>query len=96
MSNNQSNKSEIREKFMESVWIDGMVAPASPLFRSTRIPVRRWFLARLTAVFDKLIWVNPAVTQSRVVAALRDALLPKRFFGKLRAPDTERIVGRSV
>lgn len=32
--------------------------------------------------------------ESRTLAALRDALLPKLVSGELRVPDAERIVGR--
>jgi type I restriction enzyme S subunit len=35
-------------------------------------------------------------TESRTLAALRDALLPKLISGELRVPDAERIVGRAV
>jgi type I restriction enzyme S subunit len=34
--------------------------------------------------------------ESRTLAALRDALLPKLISGDLRVPDAERIVGRAV
>jgi type I restriction enzyme S subunit len=34
--------------------------------------------------------------ESRTLAALRDALLPKLIFGELRVPDAERIVGRAT
>lgn len=34
--------------------------------------------------------------ESRTLAALRDALLPKLISGELRVPDAERIVGRAV
>jgi len=32
--------------------------------------------------------------ESRALAAIRDALLPKMLSGELRVPDAERIVGR--
>ena len=35
-------------------------------------------------------------TESRTLAALRDALLPKLISGELRVPDVERIVGRAT
>jgi type I restriction enzyme S subunit len=34
--------------------------------------------------------------ENGVLAALRDALLPKLISGELRVPDAERIVGRAV
>jgi type I restriction enzyme S subunit len=34
--------------------------------------------------------------ESRTLAALRDALLPKLISGELRVPDAERIVGRAM
>jgi type I restriction enzyme S subunit len=37
-----------------------------------------------------------SVNQSRTLAALRDALLPKLISGELRVPDAERIVGRAT
>jgi type I restriction enzyme S subunit len=36
------------------------------------------------------------IQESRTLAALRDALLPKLISGELRVPDAERIVGRAV
>jgi type I restriction enzyme S subunit len=36
------------------------------------------------------------VSESRTLAALRDALLPKLISGELRVKDAERIVGRAV
>jgi hypothetical protein len=36
------------------------------------------------------------VQESRTLAALRDALLPKLISGELRVPDAERIVGRAT
>jgi type I restriction enzyme S subunit len=36
------------------------------------------------------------LSESRTLAALRDALLPKLISGELRVPDAERIVGRAV
>ncbi|MBI1918665.1 MAG: restriction endonuclease subunit S [Planctomycetes bacterium] len=40
--------------------------------------------------------ITAAVEQSRTLAALRDALLPKLISGELRVPDAERIVGRAT
>jgi type I restriction enzyme S subunit len=40
--------------------------------------------------------VQSGLEQSRTLAALRDALLPKLISGELRVPDAERIVGRTV
>jgi len=39
---------------------------------------------------------SAAINESRTLAALRDALLPKHISGELRVPDAERIVGRAV
>lgn len=39
---------------------------------------------------------NTGQQQSRTLATLRDALLPKLISGELRVPDAERIVGRAV
>ncbi|GIW81351.1 MAG: restriction endonuclease [Gemmatales bacterium] len=39
---------------------------------------------------------SSAVHESRTLAALRDALLPKLISGELRVPNAERIVGRAV
>ena len=40
--------------------------------------------------------MSAAMNQSRTLAALRDALLPKLISGELRVPDAERIVGRAT
>jgi type I restriction enzyme S subunit len=40
--------------------------------------------------------IAAAETESEVMAALRDTLLPKLISGELRVPDAERIVGRCV
>src|SRR5262249_35961544 len=40
--------------------------------------------------------IKVAKIESRTIAALRDALLPKLISGQLRVPDAERIVGRMV
>jgi type I restriction enzyme S subunit len=51
--------------------------------------------------FDKMALASvsrqsAADEESRTLAALRDALLPKLISGELRVPDAERIVGRAV
>ncbi len=38
--------------------------------------------------------LHAGIHESRTLAALRDALLPKLISGELRVPDAERIVGR--
>jgi type I restriction enzyme S subunit len=38
--------------------------------------------------------IDKSIQESRTLAALRDALLPKLISGELRVPDAERIVGR--
>jgi type I restriction enzyme S subunit len=40
--------------------------------------------------------ITVSMAQSRTLAALRDALLPKLISGELRVPDAERIVGRAT
>jgi type I restriction enzyme S subunit len=40
--------------------------------------------------------IRQGITESRTLAALRDALLPKLISGELRVPDAERIVGRAT
>lgn len=40
--------------------------------------------------------ITAAVRQSRTLAGLRDALLPKLISGELRVPDAERVVGRAT
>jgi len=40
--------------------------------------------------------INALEGESRTLAALRDALLPKLISGELRVPDAERIVGRAT
>jgi len=40
--------------------------------------------------------IHQGITESRTLAALRDALLPKLISGELRVPDAERIVGRAT
>lgn len=51
------------------------------------------FDQRVTPVFDQIL---NTLRQSRTLAALRDALLPKLISGELRVPDAEQIVGRAV
>ncbi len=51
------------------------------------------FTDRVVPEVDRII---AAIHESRTLAALRDALLPKLISGKLRVPDAERIVGRCV
>jgi type I restriction enzyme S subunit len=55
--------------------------------------VFRHFGNLVSPTFDR---IKAAMVQSRTLAALRDALLPKLISGELRAPDAERIVGRGV
>lgn len=45
----------------------------------------------VTPMFEQ---ITAGVAQSRTLAAMRDALLPKLISGELRVPDAERIVGR--
>jgi type I restriction enzyme S subunit len=57
--------------------------------------------AELFHLFGKLVAplferIKVSMAQSRTLAALRDALLPKLISGELRVPDAERIVGRAV
>ena len=40
--------------------------------------------------------VSSRTSGNPVLAALRDALLPKLISGELRVPDAERIVGRCL
>ena len=52
---------------------------------------------RHTMVFGNLIEkLRASIMQSRTLAALRDAVLPKLISGELRVPDAERIVGRCL
>lgn len=55
----------------------------------------------LLAAFERLVaplddMVECSEGESRTLAALRDALLPKLISGELRVPDAERIVSRAV
>lgn len=57
----------------------------------------REIVARFANIIDALrnrLVAN--LSQSRTLAALRDALLPKLISGELRVPDAERIVGRAT
>jgi type I restriction enzyme S subunit len=56
---------------------------------------------QVVAAFEKIaepmfLSAEKARQESRTLAALRDALLPKLISGELRVPDAERIVGRAV
>jgi type I restriction enzyme S subunit len=67
-------------------------------FLSYGIPVPS---PKLAAAFEALAKPTLDVVlllkcESRTLAALRDALLPKLISGELRVPDAERIVGRAV
>jgi len=55
--------------------------------------VSRRFDALATLLFAQ---ADKRERESRILAALRDALLPKLISGELRVPDAERIVGRCV
>jgi type I restriction enzyme S subunit len=65
-------------------------------FLSYEIPLPAAKLAsafndKVEPVLDRVLLVK---SESRTLAALRDALLPKLISGELRVPDVERIVGR--
>ena len=67
-------------------------------FLSYEIPLPAAKLAsafndKVEPVLDRVLLVK---SESRTLAALRDALLPKLISGELRVPDAERIVGRAV
>jgi type I restriction enzyme S subunit len=67
-------------------------------FRSSRMllpapEVARAFEEVATSLFDRVL---ASLHQSRMLAALRDALLPKLISGELRVRHAERIVGRMV
>jgi len=51
------------------------------------------FTGRVQPQVDRII---AAIHESRTLAALRDAFLPKLISGELRVPDAERIVGRCI
>jgi type I restriction enzyme, S subunit len=57
------------------------------------LPIFRHFGELVAPMFDR---IKAAMGQSRALAALRDALLPKLISGELRVPDAERIVGRCI
>ncbi len=54
------------------------------------------FVAFGKIILPMLQSMSATINQSRTLAALRDALLPKLISGELRVPDAERIVGRAV
>jgi type I restriction enzyme S subunit len=56
-------------------------------------PLFQHFGKVVTPMFDR---IKAAMAQSRTLAALRDALLPKLISGESRVPDAERIVRRAV
>jgi type I restriction enzyme S subunit len=67
-------------------------------FLSYEIPLPAAKLAsafndKVEPVLDRVLLVK---SESRTLAALRDALLPKLISGELRVPDAERIVGRAT
>jgi type I restriction enzyme S subunit len=67
-------------------------------FLSYEIPLPAAGLAcafndKVEPILDRVLLLKK---QSRTLAALRDALLPKLISGELRVPDAERIVGRAV
>ena len=49
------------------------------------------FTKQFKPIIDR---IHQGIQESRTLAALRDALLPKLISGELRVPDAERIVGR--
>jgi type I restriction enzyme S subunit len=63
-----------------------------PIVVPTKV-VRDRFDNTCAPFFEKLLANHK---ESRTLAALRDALLPKLISGELRVPDAERIVGRAV
>ncbi len=80
---------------------DGGAYPAVPpeviAVRPAVIPANEDVLS----AFEKLaqpLFLKAETTrkESRALAALRDALLPKLISGELRVPDVERIVGRAI
>jgi type I restriction enzyme S subunit len=56
-------------------------------------PLFQHFGNLVTPMFDRIKF---DAEESRTLAALRDALLPKLISGELRVPDAERIVGRAI
>lgn len=55
--------------------------------------VAQAFTSRVRPCVDRII---AAIYESRTLAALRDALLPKLISGELRVKDAERFLERSV
>jgi type I restriction enzyme S subunit len=68
------------------------VVAATPIVR----PPDKVLVRFSQAVGPILAKVAQNERESRTLAALRDALLPKLISGELRVPDAERIVGRCV
>ncbi|MGH8678611.1 MAG: restriction endonuclease subunit S, partial [Burkholderiales bacterium] len=66
-----------------------------PSYRFTRPPepLARAFTAIVRPFFDRIVQNE---TESRTLAMLRDALLPKLISGELRIPDAERIIRRHL
>jgi type I restriction enzyme S subunit len=67
-------------------------------FRASKVCIAAPQLARelgkrASPMFDQILGI---LRQTRTLAAVRDALLPKLISGELRVPDAERIVGRAV
>lgn len=57
------------------------------------VEILQFFESEVHPLYQRSI---EAIRESRTLAALRDALLPKLISGELRVPDAERIVGRAV
>jgi type I restriction enzyme S subunit len=61
------------------------------------IPAQEQLLSTFEKVAQPLFLQTEARRkESRTLAAVRDALLPKLISGELRVPDAERIVGRAT
>jgi len=88
---------------------DAIIQHADRASTGTKMPRTNWSdLARFQVIipasnvagtftmqFKPMIGsIHQAIDESRTLAALRDALLPKLISGELRVPDAERIVGR--
>ena len=56
-------------------------------------PLFQHFGNLVSPMFER---IEIAAEESRTLAGLRDALLPKLMSGELRVPDSERLVGRVV
>jgi len=56
-------------------------------------PLARTFTERIRPLISRVL---NSIHQSRTLAGLRDALLPRLISGELRLPDVERIVGEQV